>query len=740
MDAVTSEYREQMDRPIRNPSYMIITLGLINQDAQQTAEVENQSQYTAYSDFETLFTSNGIETIYATYEQNFFKADGSMRFLPREESYYRQDGITTTALFPQSSEIKFAFDASYSIRGLTIQFGDNYPTEFTVVTSDGTETKFQNDSALFTTDTVFESTDTITIDVTAMRYPNNRIRIYYIKFGQGLEFDNDWIETTTSTLNLSMIDEDLPEVTFSATLKNEDQRFHVDNPSSEINFLESGQNLSVSWGYELDSGRIEWIKMHTLFITDWSADDSSVTINASDIMKFMSENYYKGHFPVGTLSLYELAEHVLQDAGFAQEDYYLDPYLLNIHVKNPVPNVTHKEALQLIANAGRCVLSYSRSGKIEIRHAFIPEYVFSSNGVAYYSDVSAIDDEKEKTLYATYAQDYWKADGSMRFAPKSGVQESAGYVSEQISDANGAFSEKPVITQTLEASWISYGIRIRFSGNLPNSITLRTYLNDYPNATITITEGIIEDFYYVGELGDFDTIEIQFDGTEIPNNRIQVDYLSIEDETNYKVKYDDLYSTPIGTQLETVRNLNIVSTIYTESSEDTDLTNDTFTHDGNNRLYYFSDPCYNYSASVEEGSGMVSIVSSGAYYVELAVGADVGIELQVKITGRKYNKAESVYTIPVNDRGSDITWTNPLISSTELCKEVGEWMADYYASGIEYELDFRGDPALDCGDTIFQENKYVDNLKTVIEEQQITFNGAIKGALRTRRKNRVDRA
>ena len=739
MYATTSEYKEQMDRPIRNASYMRIALGLINQNAQQSAEVENQSQYTLYSDFLTIFTNNSVGNVHATYEQNFFKADGMMRFLPRSESSYRKNGITTTELFPQANEIKFSFDGSYSIHGLTIQFGDNYPTEFTVETSDGTEVEFQNNSALFVTDEVFESTDTITIHVTSMRYPNNRIRIYYIKFGQGLEFDDEWIETTTSKSTLSMINEDLPEVTFSVTLKNEDQRFNVDNPSSEINFLESGQNLSVSWGYELDSGRIEWIKLHTLYVTDWSADDSTATINASDIMKFMSEKYYKGYFPVDTISLYTLADLVLQDAGFSFEDYYLDPYLGNVEIKNPIPYVTHSEALQLIANAGRCVLTYDRNGKISIRHVFIPDYVFSSNGTAYYSDVSAIDNENEKTLYATYAQDYWKADGSMMFVPRSGVQESAGYVSDQISGPDGTFEEKPVITQTLEASWSSYGIRIRFSRNLPSGITLKTYLDYSPNAVISITEGITEDFYYVGELGEFDTIEIQFDGTTVPNNRIQVDYLTIEDETNYKVKYDDLYSTPIGAQLEGVRNLNVVSTIYSEGTEDTDLTNDTFAHDGTNRFYYFSEPCHNYSASVEEGAGMVSIVSSGAYYVELAVGAGVGIELKIKISGRKYNKTESTHVIAVNEKGTDITWTNPLISSNELCKEVGEWIADYYASRIEYELDFRGEPALDCGDTIFQENKYVENLKTVIEEHQMTFNGAVKGALRTRRKSRVDR-
>lgn len=69
-----------------------------------------------------------------------------------------------------------------------------------------------------------------------------------------------------------------------------------------------------------------------------------------------------------------------------------------------------------------------------------------------------------------------------------------------------------------------------------------------------------------------------------------------------------------------------------------------------------------------------------------------------------------------------------------------KWLADYFSSGIEYELDYRGEPAIDCGDTIGQENKYDPNLKTIVEESQITLNaGLLGGGLVTRRKNSVAR-
>lgn len=318
-----------------------------------------------------------------------------------------------------------------------------------------------------------------------------------------------------------------------------------------------------------------------------------------------------------------------------------------------------------------------------------------------------------------------------------------GYVSSWLSNATGHFSTNPVLRLVLEATYKCFGIRIDFSGNLPSEFYIKVYSSGNLKETLFINSGIEKKYKLYHEFEEFDVIEFEFTKTSVPNNRIQIDYISFGDETDYIVEYDDLYSTPTGTQLEKVKNLDVSRQIYSPGAEDEELTSDTLTYDGVNHIYYFSDPCYGYSASITEGSGSVSIKSSGAYFVELEFdGVSVGNEVKFTVTGRKYNVSESIYTVGINNRGNDTEWSNPLISDYEHCKDVAEWVADYLASGIEYELDFRGEPALDCGDTIFQENKYVDDLKVVIEEHQMTFNsgGFIDGALRTRRKERVDRA
>lgn len=175
-----------------------------------------------------------------------------------------------------------------------------------------------------------------------MNVPNNRVRIYYVKFGLGLEYDNEWIINTESSSMLSAINESLPEVNFSVTLKNEDQRFNVDNPASEINFLETGQKISVMYGYEVNEGNIEWMQLHSLMVSEWSANDTQATIKAVDRFKFMSDNYYKGKYYENGISLYDLAELVFVDAGIESVDYYLDSYLNEVVVHNPFWRLSKK--------------------------------------------------------------------------------------------------------------------------------------------------------------------------------------------------------------------------------------------------------------------------------------------------------------------------------------------------------------------------------------------------------------
>ena len=319
-----------------------------------------------------------------------------------------------------------------------------------------------------------------------------------------------------------------------------------------------------------------------------------------------------------------------------------------------------------IANAGRCIMDYDRNGKIRIRVAFKPTYDTTSNGETYFSNAPTIDNLTEKNQYATCEQNFWKADGKKLFVPTDHHQDT-GYISASISDESGKFDANPMLTRTLEAKYKAYGIMINFSGNLPKKIVIRTYADDVLNNTLTITSGIEQATEINYDFPEYDRLEIEFPETE-PNSRIHIDYLSLGAETSYSLEYDDLYSTPVGTQLEKIKNVKVARYIYGKSSTKEDLLSETISYTGENQLYYLNEACYGYEVSINNAQNgqSVNIISSGAYYVEVAfLGIEVGDNVEVIIKGYKYNIATSYYSQTINNRGSEKEWQNPLISADD---------------------------------------------------------------------------
>lgn len=110
------------------------------------------------------------------------------------------------------------------------------------------------------------------------------------------------------------------------------------------------------YGQELDDGGVEWMPGTTVYLREWSADDEEMSFTATDRFDGMDGTYRRGRYYADGISLYGLAIDVFEDAGIDSRTYWLDNYLMDVKVYNPMPVVTHKEALQLIANAGRCIL------------------------------------------------------------------------------------------------------------------------------------------------------------------------------------------------------------------------------------------------------------------------------------------------------------------------------------------------------------------------------------------------
>lgn len=737
MQKVSKAYKESMKSSLRERAYIMISFGLVNQEAHAKATVDNGS-YAYYSNKDNIFGEHIDDTVYATLEEEFTKVDGSMFFLPRatEGGRYYDTGIVSDKLVSEARcEVVISLNTiATDFKGLTINFGENYPVDFDIVGSIGQTIEFRgNTKSKWSTEEVLENTTYIKLVFYKMKNPQSRLRIYSIMFGYGLVYYNDSVMSSALDSYVSPIGADVPQFDFSVTLKNYDHYFNVDNPNSAINYLETGQEMDIMYGYQTPgSDTIEWIQGNHLWCSEWESDDNTATIRCQDIFRNMDGEYVKGLYSATGKSYYALAEEILKDAGISE--YYIDPRLKKLYSNNPIPRVKYKEALQIIANACRCVLTQSRDGKVQIKSNFMPSASIATNGEETYSNAANVLTDTPKVEYATLAGNYTPTDGTMFFLPRNGKAAlTTGYVSKEISGANGTFTKNPVVTITMEAIRAYYGLKLVFGTALPAAFTIRTYkggepVNEYPveKDEINTTSIILRDF------DDFDVMKIEFTKTAEPYNRIVLNYFSLSDVVDFTMNRRDMTSSPKAIKQELIKEVIVPCYTYQENNREENLVyEDIDVVAGEVETYYIQDPSYGYKVKLDEVEGKATVVAWSNYFVTIKFNVTGSFKLEVQ--GYRYKIVEKYATVSLNARGKTVKWKNPLISNTTMANELAAWLADYYTAGIEYEYDTRGNPELDATDIVYQENEFHDGMRVNIYRHTVNFKQAFSGRVTARR-------
>lgn len=737
MQKVSKAYKESMKSSLRERAYIMISFGLVNQEAQAKATVDNGS-YAYYSNKDNIFGEHIDDTVYATLEEEFTKVDGSMFFLPRatEGGRYYDTGIVSDKLVSEARcEVIISLNTiATDFKGLTINFGENYPVDFDIVGSTGQTIEFRgNTKSKWSTEEVLENTTYIKLVFYKMKNPQSRLRIYSIMFGYGLVYYNDSVMSSALDSYVSPIGADVPQFDFSVTLKNYDHYFNVDNPNSAINYLETGQEMDIMYGYQTPgSDTIEWIQGNHLWCSEWESDDNTATIRCQDIFRNMDGEYVRGLYSAAGKSYYALAEEILKDAGISK--YYIDPRLKKLYSNNPIPRVKYKEALQIIANACRCVLTQSRDGKVQIKSNFMPSASIATNGEETYSNAANVLTDTPKVEYATLAGNYTPTDGTMFFLPRNGKAAlTTGYVSKEISGANGTFTKNPVVTITMEAIRAYYGLKLVFGTALPAAFTIRTYkggepVNEYPveKDEINTTSIILRDF------DDFDVMKIEFTKTAEPYNRIVLNYFSLSDVVDFTMNRRDMTSSPKAIKQELIKEVIVPCYTYQENNREENLVyEDIDVVAGEVETYYIQDPSYGYKVKLDEVEGKATVVAWSNYFVTIKFNVTGSFKLEVQ--GYRYKIVEKYTTVSLNARGKTVKWKNPLISNITMANELAAWLADYYTAGIEYEYDTRGNPELDATDIVYQENEFHDGMRVNIYRHTVNFKQAFSGRVTARR-------
>lgn len=735
MDTVSKQYREAMAARLRDRSYMRITMGVVNYDAQDKG-VPTFAPTTFFSNNQVIGANDNNST-YAGFDA--CTVDGGLTLLPTDGIYLNTGLVGSGIVSSTAYTMRFDFPEAMDIKGITLRFDSvAYPTAFTIATDNGVSS-YTNDGVEWVTDDAFSGVTYLLFTFQTMSKDTARFRLKSMLFGYGLTYSNDDIITSEWKTYVSEISEDMPQVDFTVTLKNYDQYFDPDNPMSVINYLDTNMPMEIYYGMTLADQSIEWFRAAKVYVSEWSADNRKAVITATDVFRTMDEIFNKGQYRPDGISLYDLAVEVMEDAGF--EEYYIDPYLANLKTKNPLPRVTHKEALQIIANAGRCVLSVDRAGLPEITSSFVPEIELAVNEEASWSQYANIAEDTTKERLTTFASDFMLAkDDNLYLQTETGSRAGTyGFISKGVSGADGTFLEPPTIIVTQETAVQRVGLTLKFGTCVPKTILIQTYTNGVSVENVTITD-VSRTMYIPRAFKAFDTMNIRFTETQKPYQLAEVDYLHFEKASEFNLTQDDMLSYPISTNERSVKRIDTIASYYNSTNIVDSLFSEDVTVTANQVMeFYVNEASYDYAPVLkypdqkedEESPTQCTVVASGAYFVQVKF-PEAGT-FKLEMTGKRYNITSQKYSQAVQQRGDVKTWENPLISDISDAKDLTEWLAAYYANNIIYEYDTRGNPELDPNDIVYQESKYVENMKVRIAEQIVRFDGALHGKLVTRR-------
>ena len=214
-------------------------------------------------------------------------------------------------------------------------------------------------------------------------------------------------------------------------------------------------------------------------------------------------------------------------------------------------------------------------------------------------------------------------------------------------------------------------------------------------------------------------------------------------EYNFEIEKTDMLSYPIFSIISAAQNIKVEYAKYTKSSAKQTVFEDTvrIPSDGTpvtisweNALTYNDGFAWDYSPKqtyytlsiVDHTSKSITVsmtntsVSPPDYYL-------IGITVQAYV-------AESdnyAVNVSVGQTGESVNIEVPLVNTAEGAEYFGSWIKNIeYQNLTVYEYDTRGNPEIDTGDIIYQENQYQDNMKVRVIENRIDYDGTFSGYMK----------
>ena len=215
--------------------------------------------------------------------------------------------------------------------------------------------------------------DRITITILSWCLPYHRPRIEEIFVGMNKVYSKSDLFGYKHSQTADPTSSSLPKAEVSFSVSNIDNSYNPYNVNGLSKYLMERQEVKTRYGFKVNDETTEWIEGGIFYLSSWDAPQNGMTaeFTARDLLEFMSTMFYEGVYDPNGADLYSLALQVLQKADLPLNSdgtvkWVIDESLKSIYTVAPLPIDTLANCLQLIANAGQCVLYQDRKGTLHI--------------------------------------------------------------------------------------------------------------------------------------------------------------------------------------------------------------------------------------------------------------------------------------------------------------------------------------------------------------------------------------
>lgn len=710
MQKVSQEWKDNQNNTLVSESDIEISLKLTDPDAYEDASASDNA-HVVFSDTNHI-VSDGDKAIrpYATLEQNQWLLDGSREIVP--DSNYGETGFVGSTIcaadkvFTSHPVVTIGFSKVHRnmLQGITIrwsEFLNEYAEEFIITAYEGdtvvaTKTVSDNANVLSIIEMDIVNYDSITIEIVKWSISHRRARIDEVYIGVYKIFSKKEVFSYSASHTVDPISAELPKSEISFSIDNVDGSYNPYNTSGISKYLIERQEINVRYGYKL-SDRYEWIKGGRFYISEWDAEQNgmSADFKARDLLEFMTGTYYWGLYNPNGTSLYDLATDVLQDANLPVNSdgtvkWVIDESLKNIYTIAPLPIDTHANCLQLIANAGQCVMYQDRGGVLYLKSHDTVHNLANPNNLSH--------------IYVDGESILWINPNLYSYV----------------------IPIEPFITYNFRSKHLPNLRNIAFAKGSPKNNDI-TYSLDGEKGVVS-NWNTTEMFQITPNDKDYTHLIVSFystlDNNEYTLSEVMDGFYIGKSTQEYGITYFNSYSKSDLSLSKPLKQVDVPFYSYSPAKEQTELYNGTMNIDGTiDIVITYSSSAANISSTVTGGTLNSAIYYSNACVLNITATGSVTIVVK----GYLLETSSVQITTPSGITGETVSVDNPLITSQDRAVAIGSWVEAYMKNRMTLSSEWRADPRLDALDIVDNENDYGNN-KVIMTNVKYSYNGAFRGS------------